>query len=175
MRFSTLLIPSRTPPDPAPLRLFVYGTLKRGCYGFEQYCQGCCSLQPAAVRGRVVDRPEGYPTLFIPPEDVLAIGSEDILRDLALPWRYEPVQAASFPALEPPWRFVLGEVLEFKDPESRLRVFDEFEDFLPDDKSCYCRVLAPVITGKTVSAAWLYASPHSPRFQQDHGCQTGGG
>lgn len=168
MCFSTLLRPSRTPPEPAPLRLFVYGTLKRGCYGFDRYCQGHCSLKPAAVRGRVVDRPEGYPTLFIPPEDVLAIGSEDLGRDMALPWRYEPVEATAFPMLEPPWRFVLGEVLEFNDPSSRLPIFDEFEEFLPDDKSCYCRVLAPVITGGTVSAAWVYASPHSPKFSDAH-------
>lgn len=168
MPYSSLLIPSCQPPTPAPLRLFVYGTLKRGCYGFEQYCRGDCSLMPAAVRGRVVDRPEGYPTLFIPPEDVLAIGSEDLQRDLALPWRYAAVEASVFPTLEPPWRFVLGEVLEFADANAHLPRFDAFEEFLPEDKSCYCRVLAPVITGRTITAAWVYASPHSPRFHAEH-------
>ncbi|AGW14503.1 gamma-glutamylcyclotransferase family protein [Megalodesulfovibrio gigas] len=174
MPYSSLLIPSCPPPEPAPLRLFVYGTLKRGCYGFEQCCRGYCGLSPAAVRGRVVDRPEGYPTLFIPPEDVLAIGSEDLERDLALPWRYQPVESSVFPALEPPWRFVLGEVLEFRDAADRLPRFDAFEDFLPEDKNCYCRVLAPIITGRSISAAWIYASPHSPRFNAEH-CMPSGG
>ena len=63
---------------------------------------------------------------------------------------------------------VAAGVLEFADANAHLPRFDAFEEFLPEDKSCYCRVLAPVITGRTITAAWVYASPHSPRFHAEH-------
>ncbi|MBW1987856.1 MAG: gamma-glutamylcyclotransferase, partial [Deltaproteobacteria bacterium] len=43
--------------------LFVYGTLKRGCWNHERFCRGVLSVEEAVVRGRLYELPSGIPVL----------------------------------------------------------------------------------------------------------------
>jgi hypothetical protein len=65
------------------LRLFVYGTLKRGYWNHERFCRGVLSVEEAVVRGRLYEFPSGIPVLEVPEADVLAHGTADPLADVA--------------------------------------------------------------------------------------------
>ena len=65
------------------LRLFVYGTLKRGCWNHERFCRGVLSVEEAVVRGRLYELPSGIPVLEVPEADVLAHGTANPLADVA--------------------------------------------------------------------------------------------
>lgn len=97
------------------LRVFVYETLKLGHANHEQLTRGLRSCEPAALPGRVVDRPEGYPELYVPPWTILDRGSADFLHDLEL--LDEPGLTPSMAELQqnlaPPWHWVRGELLTF--------------------------------------------------------------
>jgi len=67
----------------ASLRLFVYGTLKRGCWNHDRFCRGVLDVQEAVVRGRLYEMPSGTPVLEVPEADVLAHGTGDPLVDVA--------------------------------------------------------------------------------------------
>lgn len=166
MQLRTFLRREGVPSSP-PLRVFVYGTLKRGGWGYTQYGHGHIRQEAAAVVGRVVDRPEGYPALFVPPESVVAWASDDLLADAALSGAFAPVplphRMQDLPVPAPPWRWVRGEMLEYPDG-GRLTFLDDFEEFTPGEPSLYCRVLAPVLVNGSVTAAWMYCSPHNDRF-----------
>jgi len=43
--------------------LFVYVTLKRGCWNHERFCRGVLDVQEAVVRGRLYEMPSGIPVL----------------------------------------------------------------------------------------------------------------
>ena len=64
------------------LRLFVYGTLKRGYWNHDAFCLGVLEVREAQVRGRLYEGP-GFPLLEVPEEDVLASGTADPLADVA--------------------------------------------------------------------------------------------
>ena len=64
------------------LRLFVYGTLKRGYPNHDRFCQGALEIREAQVRGRLYEGP-GFPALEVPDEDILACGTADPLADVA--------------------------------------------------------------------------------------------
>jgi len=65
------------------LRLFVYGTLKRGFWNHDRFCQGVLNVQEAVVRGRLYELPSDIPVLKVPAADVLAYGTADPLADVA--------------------------------------------------------------------------------------------
>ena len=44
------------------LRLFVYGTLKRGYWNHDSFCQGILEIRDARIRGRLYEGP-GFPLL----------------------------------------------------------------------------------------------------------------
>ena len=46
------------------LRLFVYGTLKRGYGNHDRFCQGVLEIREAQVRGRLYEGP-GFPVLEV--------------------------------------------------------------------------------------------------------------
>ena len=62
------------------LRLFVYGTLKRGYWIHDAFCRGALEIREAQVRGRLYEGP-GFPILEVPDGDVLALGTADPLAD----------------------------------------------------------------------------------------------
>jgi gamma-glutamylcyclotransferase (GGCT)/AIG2-like uncharacterized protein YtfP len=143
------------------LRIFVYGTLKRGFWNHDRFCRGVLDIREAEVRGRLYEMHSGIPVLQVPDGDVLAHGTSDVLVDVATQARLSE-QLASYPepalqsATAGDWGRVYGELLTFNDPESRLPAIDRLEGFRPGDKSLYRRVLLPVIIIDMIQPAWLY-------------------
>ena len=82
------------------LRLFVYGTLKRGYWNHDPFCRGVLAIQEAQVRGRLFEGP-GFPVLEVPDENILAHGTGDPLADvgtqarLSGQWRPRPVSEST--------------------------------------------------------------------------------
>ncbi len=85
------MTPREKPTDPREspkmntsgmLKLFVYGTLKRGYWNHDAFCQGVLEIREAQVRGRLYEGP-GFPVLEVPDEDVLAYGTANHLADVA--------------------------------------------------------------------------------------------
>ncbi len=153
-------VDARTPSGPG-LHVFVYGTLKPGHHNHDLYCQDALLLGPALVRGCLWQRPEGYPTLDVPPDDVLGWASGDLAADLTLrdrllaAFQAEPEgdlrSCLSPEAILAPRQgtsLVLGKLLHFPDTAraiAALRDLDDLEDFDFGLPSMYCRVLLPVL------------------------------
>ena len=65
------------------LRIFVYGTLKRGFWNHDRFCRGVLDIREAVVRGRLYEMQSGIPVLQVPDGDVLAHGTSDASADVA--------------------------------------------------------------------------------------------
>lgn len=156
-------------PDVPAIRLFVYGTLKRGCCNHDHFCRDAVSVEPATVRGRLHQLPSGLLVLEVPEEDILAVGTNDPLAD-ALTQRSIEVPAPGSrqsggqrsvarctAGSEGTGRFreITGELITFADPMRSLPPIDRLEGFNPGGISLYRRVLLPVRT-VDVSVAWAY-------------------
>lgn len=145
------------------LKLFVYGTLKRGYWNHDRFCQGVLSVEEAWVTGRLYQFPSGIPILQVPDAHILANGTADPLADVATQRRFTE-HLAQHLDLKPQgtpvgdWGRVCGELLVFNDPESRLPAIDRLEGVIPDFTSPYIRVLVSVLTSGTFIPAWIYAS-----------------
>ncbi len=142
------------------LKLFVYGTLKRGYWNHDAFCQGVLEIREAQVRGRLYEGP-GFPVLEVPDEDVLAHGTADPLADVATQARLSAqLGSCSQPVAESAtrgaWGAVYGELLTFDDPEDRLPAIDWLEGFRPDGSSLYRRVLIPGTVNGARELAWVY-------------------
>ncbi len=145
----------------AMLRLFVYGTLKRGFWNHDRFCRGVLDVQEAMVRGCLYEMPSGIPVLQVPEVDILAHGTADPLADVATQARLSDRVALSLKvtpenATPGDWCPVYGELLTFDDPEFRLPAIDRLEGFLPGRSSLYKRVLVPVCISGQISPAWVY-------------------
>lgn len=139
------------------LRLFVYGTLKRGQRNHGRYCQGLTRARAARVLGRLYNLPAGYPMLAVPPESVLACGTADLAADLGL-------QDATYGAADSPaaagttWSLIEGELFEFADPLPALRACDALEEFEPGGGGTYDRVLLRLAEPAGL-VVWTYVAP----------------
>lgn len=135
------------------LRLFVYGTLRRGGPYHERFCSGARAIEPARTVGTLGRLPAGYLVLAVPEASILARGSADVLADL------RTQDDRSLAALPRGAGFVDGELLTFDDATDRLPAIDAFEDFHPGARSLYERVLIPIEVMATghVASAWAYA------------------
>lgn len=148
------------------LRIFVYGTLKRGFWNHDRFCRGVLDIREAEVRGRLYEMHSGIPVLQVPDGDVLAHGSPDPLADVATQAHLSE-QLASYPepalqsATAGDWGRVYGELLTFDDPETRLPAIDRLEGFRPGGPSLYRRVLVPVQVDGAVCPVWLYVGTES--------------
>jgi len=143
------------------LKLFVYGTLKRGYWNYNRFCQGVLSVEAAVVRGRLYELPAGFPVLKVPEEDILAHGTSDPIVDVATQQRLaEELDLESKVVKEITydgyWGPIHGELMTFNDPEDRLPSIDRLEGFDPGGLSLYRRVLIPVIVNEKVTLAWVY-------------------
>lgn len=134
------------------LRVFVYGTLKRGQRNHERFCRRKVGIEAATTRGRLYELPFGFPGLRTYERDVQAVGTTDYLADAEKQHRAFPLPKASIPT----WDVVHGELITFDDPERRLVALDALEGYTPGEKGLYERVLIPVeVRGKAV-LAWAY-------------------
>ena len=142
------------------LRLFVYGTLKRGQRNHDRFCQGAVDIQEAQVRGRLYEGP-GFPVLEVPDEDILVVGTSNPLADLATQVRLSVhLRLVTRPGKEiitsDDLDTVYGELLTFDDPASRLVDLDYLEGFDSIKPSLFERVLVPAIMNGTREVAWAY-------------------
>jgi gamma-glutamylcyclotransferase (GGCT)/AIG2-like uncharacterized protein YtfP len=146
----------------ARIDVFVYGTLRPGGRYHDRYCRGVVAIEPATARGRLEHLPAGYPMVTVPPADVLARGGADPLRDARLQeeWRTRLASAGSDASDAGE---VVGELLSFDDPETRLPRLDELEDFRASGGGLYDRVLVRVRVTRTgaITPAWIYVAPAS--------------
>jgi gamma-glutamylcyclotransferase (GGCT)/AIG2-like uncharacterized protein YtfP len=146
------------------LRLFVYGSLKRGFNNHELYCRGVRSVETACTQGNLYRLPTGYPVLALPASRFLAWGSRDALADLAAQQRLDdgavPTGTSITNSLVPGRSRVWGEILTFANPVDRLRAIDALEGFRPGHKSRYARVLIRVYSrlDRLEVLAWTYVA-----------------
>ena len=150
---------SREKPMPL-LRLFAYGTLKRGCRNHHAFCRGFVEIREASVRGRLYQGP-GYPILEVPEDDILAQGTTHPLADAATQARLsDQVQPEhrqfSEGATGDAWGAVYGELLTLDDPQTRLPPIDRLEGFRPAGRSLYRRVLVRATVDGARQLAWVY-------------------
>ena len=147
-------------PGPQVLKLFVYGTLKRGFPNHDRFCRDFLDLREGQVRGRLYEGP-GYPFLEIPDEDVLAVGTSRPSDDVVTQERLGE-QLQRFPEADPAstetgaWGLVHGELIYLDFPERRLPAIDGLEGFRPGNPSLYLRVLVPVAVDGACEIAWTY-------------------
>ena len=142
------------------LKLFVYGTLKRGFWNHDAFCRGFMEVREATVRGRLYEGP-GYPILEVPEADILAQGSTDPLADAATQARLSHrVQAGPQRLPEgaegEAWDTVYGELFTFDDPRTRLPPIDRLEGFHPGSRCLYRRVLVPACVAGVRQIVWVY-------------------
>ena len=65
------------------LRLFDYGTLKRGFWNYDRFCRSVLPVEKVVVRGRLYEILPRIPILQIPEEeDILAHGTTDPMADV---------------------------------------------------------------------------------------------
>lgn len=137
------------------LRLFVYGTLKKGFWNFDRFCTRAISIEPATTWGRLYHLPAGFPALEIPESSVLATGTTDPLADTRTQNTTElPENAMIRP--EGDWDLVHGELMTFANPSFDLPPIDRLEAFDPNGRCVYTRVLVAVETSDLIRPVWLY-------------------
>jgi gamma-glutamylcyclotransferase (GGCT)/AIG2-like uncharacterized protein YtfP len=140
------------------LRIFVYGTLKKGFSNHDTYCTGVSRIEPARLRGRLYKYTPEIPIMVLPESDILAVGTGNTADDMRT---QQGVSAGAFPADAPPnnWKTVSGEILFFDDPDTRLPFIDSLEEFHPDGPSTYLRVLVRAeLADGSLTTAWAYVA-----------------
>ena len=139
-----------------PLRIFVYGTLKRGYWNHDRFCRGAYYIEEATVCGRLYALPSGIPVLQVPDSDILAMGTSNLLADVRIQESFIeklPLDADR----KGDWQIIRGEMIVFPDARLSLPPIDRLEGFRPDAQSLYLRVLVPVVTdGDEQVTAWCY-------------------
>ena len=138
------------------LRLFVYGTLKRGYWNHQRFCAQVRSIEPAVVWGRLYDLHAGFPALEVPEGLILARGTADPLADAR---RQQEIGTPRFGRPTGDWDLIHGELVTFTDPQRDLPPIDRLEGFRPDGQSMYQRVMVAVLSGRTSITAWTYRMP----------------
>lgn len=155
----------RQGPAPSDLRVFVYGTLRRGYWNHQPYLGGLAPPQAASIRGHLWVQPSGSPVAKVPPSDLRALATGDLARDLAL--QAAPHLDAVPPPISgwdrhAPWGRVEGELYrlpEAPDRAARLGRLDELEGFHPGGECTYLRVLVPVRDARGDQVlAWVYVA-----------------
>ena len=148
-----------TNPEDSPetiLRLFVYGTLKRGYWNHQRFCAQARSIEPAVVWGRLYHLHAGFPALEVPEGLILARGTADPLADAR---RQHGIGTPRFGRPSGDWDLIHGELVTFTDPQRDLPPIDRLEGFRPGGHSMYQRVMVAVLCGRTSITAWTYRMP----------------
>jgi gamma-glutamylcyclotransferase (GGCT)/AIG2-like uncharacterized protein YtfP len=137
------------------LRIFVYGTLKRGYWNHDRFCSRAISIEPATTWGRLYHLPAGFPALEIPDGCILAHGTTDPLADTQIQNNIElPENAMARPKGD--WDLVCGELMTFDDPIFDLPPIDRLEGFNPHGHCMYERVLTTVKSQDGLQTGWAY-------------------
>ena len=148
-----------TTPEDSPetiLRLFVYGTLKRGYWNHQRFCAQARSIEPAVVWGKLYHLNAGFPALEVPEGLILSRGTADPLADAR---RQQEIDTPRFGRPTGDWDLIHGELVTFTDPQRDLPPIDRLEGFRPGGHSMYQRVMVAVLCGRTSITAWTYRMP----------------
>jgi len=149
------------------LRLFVYGTLKKGFWNFDRFCTRAISIEPATTWGRLYQLPAGFPALEVPESSILATGTVDPIADTRLQnetkilpsalqlFRNNPQSEIVNPQSNE-WDLVHGELMTFANPGFDLPPIDRLEAFDPNGRCVYTRVLVAVESNDLIRPVWLY-------------------
>jgi gamma-glutamylcyclotransferase (GGCT)/AIG2-like uncharacterized protein YtfP len=141
------------------IKIVVYGSLKRGFWNHEPFCASAISIQHATVRGRLYELPSGIPVLEVPEKDIVAHGSADILKDIAMQRRLEVAVPGYLDCSGEGWQQIESELITLPNPVITLPPIDRLEGFNPNDVSLYRRVLVPVrLSDKSSATAWCYVA-----------------
>jgi len=137
------------------LRLFVYGTLKRGFWNHDRFCTRAISIKPATTWGRLYHLPAGFPALEVPETCILAHGTADPITD-ARTQNSTELSGNAMTRPEGDWDLVHGELMTFANPAFDLPPIDRLEGFNPNCHSMYQRVLVAVSSENQIRSVWLY-------------------
>lgn len=137
-----------------PIRLFVYGTLKRGQANHARFCAKATDIVPAVTWGRLCALDLGFPALEVPPGQTLAGGTDDPLADEATQTSSPEVR---FDRPEGDWDLIEGGLMTFADPGRDLPPIDGLEGFRPAGHSLDRRVLVAARWDHEIITAWTYA------------------
>ena len=137
------------------LRLFVYGTLKRGGRNYRHFCARSVSVFSAAAWGRLYQLPEGFPVLELAEEHILAKGTaRPHLDTLRLVQQQKTQLQFNRPVGD--WSLIQGELITFANPIQDLPPIDWLEGFRPNRVSLYQRVMIVVRSRHRLVTAWTY-------------------
>ena len=137
------------------LRLFVYGTLKKGFWNFNRYSTRAVSIEPATTWVGLYQLPAGFPALEASESSVLATGTTDPLADTQTQNTIElPENAMTQP--EGDWDLVHGELMTFANPGFDLPPIDRLEAFDLNGRCVYMRVLVAVESNDLIRPVRLY-------------------
>jgi gamma-glutamylcyclotransferase (GGCT)/AIG2-like uncharacterized protein YtfP len=163
------------------LRIFVYGTLKRGFPNHAPYCTGVLRVYPAWLWGRLFELSPDIPAMTVPPEDILAYGTTGALSDIDAQEKFESsLRTGGTARFEssaggPPWRKVQGELLIFDDPQTRLPLLDCLEEFRPGSPSTYIRALVfAAMPDGLKTSAWTYIAGFDPAGLEEYSWESWG-
>ena len=160
-----------TNPEDSPetiLRLFVYGTLKRGYWNHQRFCAQARSIEPAVVWGRLYHLHAGFPALEVPEGLILSRGTADPLADAR---RQQEIDTPRFGRPTGDWDLIHGELVTFTDPQRDLPPIDRLEGFRPGGHSMYQRVMVAAARGSIACAVWtytMYAPQNGERIINDN-------
>ena len=147
----------------AILKLFVYGTLKRGYWNHDRFCAQAISIEPATVWGRLYHLAAGFPALEVPENTILAQGTNDPLTDAVTQGRID-IQGFDRPPGD--WDLAHGELVTFTDPLRDLPPIDRLEGFRPVEHSMYQRVMVAARAKNIITPAWLYRMEYPPHGER---------
>jgi gamma-glutamylcyclotransferase (GGCT)/AIG2-like uncharacterized protein YtfP len=137
------------------LRLFVYGTLKKGFWNFDRFCTRAINIEPATTWGRLYQLPAGFPALEVPESSILATGTADPLVDTRTQNSIQlPENTMNRP--EGDWDLIHGELMTLANPGFDLPPIDRLEAFDPNGRCVYTRVLVTVESNGDQRCCWTY-------------------
>jgi gamma-glutamylcyclotransferase (GGCT)/AIG2-like uncharacterized protein YtfP len=129
--------------------IMTYGTLMQQ-QGNSHYCRNAVNIEPATVCGRIYQLPPGYPALVVPPENIIAKGTNSPERDAKTQFEHNLTKPEFH--IQTGWREVHGELVTFDNPDSIIPI-----DRLESHPRYYERVLLPVRQANGfIIAAWAY-------------------
>jgi gamma-glutamylcyclotransferase (GGCT)/AIG2-like uncharacterized protein YtfP len=163
----------------SPLRIFVYGSLKRGYRNHEAYCAGYESCCTATVVGKLYRQADGYPMLVVPQQTIVLPATSELRIDAERLARYEStitpasvrtLESLAVHNLELGWQNIRGEIYQWPaDPAANGEILgrlDRLEDFHPatdlvgtGSSSLYHRVVVLAHCATGVELVWTYIAP----------------
>lgn len=132
------------------ISILCYGSLMSGHWN-SHYCRNAANIEPATVCGRIYQLPPGYPALVVPPENIIARGTNSPVRDAKTQFEHNLTKPEF--RIQTGWREVHGEMVVFNNPDRDVPPIDRLESH----PRYYERVLLPIRQANgIIVAAWVY-------------------